>query len=78
MAEQKKSGGRPKQNYTLEEAAEFLGWREVDVLRNFYRGLEPGKSSTKNSKGVRMWPLAALKAVQKAEAETVTPGGSEA
>lgn len=73
MAEKKKSGGRPKQNYTLEEAAVFLGWKEVDLLRNFYRGLEPGKSSEKNAQGVRVWKLADLKKAKTAED---APGGS--
>lgn len=75
MAEKKKSGGRPKQNYTLAEAAEFLGWKEADVLRNFYRGIEPGKSSTKNSKGERVWNLAALKKAKSSETAEDASGG---
>lgn len=67
MPEKKKSAGRPKQNYTLSEAAEYLGWKEADVLRNYYRGLEPGKSSTKDSKGVRVWKGDALKKAKSAQ-----------
>lgn len=69
MVEKKKSAGRPKQNYTQAEAAEFLGWSEADLLRNFYRGIEPGKSSSKNASGVRVWKLEALKAAKKAAGE---------
>lgn len=69
MAE-KKASGRPKQNYTQSEAAEYLGWSEADLLRNFYRGIEPGKSSVKNAAGVRVWKLEALKAAKKAGEES--------
>lgn len=81
MAE-KKPAGRPKQNYTQAEAAEFLGWSEADLLRNFYRGIEPGKSSVKLKSGVRVWKADSLKAAKKAaggeSSTSVAPGGSEA
>ena len=67
MTEKKKAGGRPKQNYNQEEAAQFLGWSEADLLRNFYRGIEPGKSSVKLKSGVRVWKADALKAARKAQ-----------
>lgn len=79
MAE-KKPAGRPKQNYTQAEAAEFLGWSEADLLRNFYRGIEPGKSSVKLKSGVRVWKADSLKAAKKAAeskvSDSLAPGGS--
>ena len=66
-AKKKTSGGRPKQNYNLEEAADFLGMRSVDLLRSRYRGLAPGKLGAKDSKGVLVWKLSDLKASQTAQ-----------
>ena len=67
MPAKKKSQGRPKQNYNLEEAADFLGMRSVDLLRSRYRGLAPGKLGSKDSKGVLVWKLSDLKASKTGE-----------
>ena len=64
---EKKKGGRPKQSFTLDEAADYLGIRSVDLLRSLYRGLKPGTLGAKDSKGVLKWKLADLKASQTAE-----------
>ena len=77
MAEKKKAGGRPKQNYTLEEAADFLGIRSVDLLRSRYRGLKPGVQGEKDSKGVLVWKLADLKAAKTAEDAPGSSASSE-
>ena len=79
MVAKKKSGGRPKQNYNLDEAAEFLGMRSVDLLRSRYRGLKPGTLGAKDSKGVLVWKLSDLKASQTDEdaASDVSSGSVE-
>lgn len=70
MAQQKKTSlsksGSQKQYYSLEEAAGATGLKEVDVLRSFYRGVDPGRNTSKDSKGVRRFDGASVRAFVKA------------
>lgn len=86
MAQQKKTGssksssGRQKQYYSLEEAAGVTGLKEVDVLRSFYRGVDPGRNTSKDAKGAIRFDGASVRAYVKAsKADTVedAPGGSQ-
>lgn len=61
MATAKKPAVRKPQTLNLEEAAEVLGIKSVDLLRSRYRGLEPGTLGVKNAAGELRWKRSDLK-----------------
>lgn len=56
----KKPVSKP-QTLSLDEAAEVLGIKSVDLLRSRYRGLEPGTLGVKNAAGELRWKRSDLK-----------------
>lgn len=56
----KKAVSKP-QTLSLDEAAEVLGIKSVDLLRSRYRGLEPGTLGAKNAAGELRWKRSDLK-----------------
>lgn len=57
----KKPAVKKPQTLSLEQAAEVLGMKPVDLLRSRYRGLEPGTLGVKNAAGELRWKRSDLK-----------------